>query len=188
MRRSKIRPNEKKLRELILLISELSQNDPKFGAVKFNKLLFYCDFSAYLTHGTPITGQEYFALEQGPAPRQLVPITKKMKKSGELADQEILYFGHVQKRPIALRHANVSVFSSEQVSLIRQTIEDFRDKNATEISEQCHFFLGWRVAKNKETIQYSTALVGQRPPSPEESERGLKLQSLAEKHLAHARV
>jgi hypothetical protein len=44
-----IRPNDAKLRELILLISEWCQADPKFGAIKLNKLLFHADFSAFLT-------------------------------------------------------------------------------------------------------------------------------------------
>jgi hypothetical protein len=29
----------------------------KFGAIKLSKLLFHADFSAFLTHGEPITGQ-----------------------------------------------------------------------------------------------------------------------------------
>ena len=77
------RPDDAKLRELILLISSLSEGDPTFGAVKLNKLLFHCDFSAYLTYGRPITGQEYFALKQGPAPRRLLPITKRMQARQE---------------------------------------------------------------------------------------------------------
>jgi len=32
----RIRPNDAKLRELILIISEWSQADPKFGAIKLN--------------------------------------------------------------------------------------------------------------------------------------------------------
>src|ERR1700689_1459638 len=107
----KPRPNDEKLRELILLISEWSQVDPKFGAIKLNKLLFHADFSAFLTTGEPITGQEYFALEQGPAPRHLKPVTEKMKKSGVLAYQEVSYFGHPQKRPIALRPPDLKMFS-----------------------------------------------------------------------------
>ena len=36
--------NERKFRELILNISEQSEGDSTFGAVKLNKLLFYIDF------------------------------------------------------------------------------------------------------------------------------------------------
>ncbi len=187
MQRVKIKPNEKKLRELILLISEWSQSDPNFGATKLNKLLFHCDFCAYLTYGVPITGEEYFALPQGPAPRRLVLITAKMKENEELAYQIVPRFGYSQKRPVALRPPKLSEFTAQEMAVVHQTIERFWGMNATEISDQSHIFLGWKVARNKETIPYSTALVGRRPPSAQERKRGLKLQSLAEKHLAHGR-
>ena len=35
-----IRPDDAKLKELILLICKESEDDPRFGAVKLNKLLF----------------------------------------------------------------------------------------------------------------------------------------------------
>jgi hypothetical protein len=175
--------SDKKLRELILLIAEWCQADPKFGAIKLNKLLFHADFSAFLTHGEPITGQEYFALPQGPAPRRLKPITESMKKNGELAYQEVSYFGQIQKRPIALRSADLSEFSGADVNLVRQTVERFWKLNATEISDQSHLFLGWKAARLHETIPYGTALVSRRVPSAKEREYGLALQGLAAEHL-----
>jgi hypothetical protein len=182
-----IRPNDTKLRELILLISEWSQADPKFGAIKLNKLLFHADFSAFLTFGEPITGQEYFALPQGPAPRRLKPLTEQMQKRNEFAWKEIEYFGKPQKRPVALRPPDVSAFSGPQVKLIRQTIEKFWSLTATEISEESHLFLGWKAAHLKETIPYSTALVGRRLPTEDEKRRGLRLKALARRHLGAKR-
>lgn len=181
--RHAIRPNDEKLRELILLIAEWCQSDPKFGAIKLNKLLFHADFSAFLTYGAPITGQEYFKLPQGPAPRRLKPITELMIKRGEFAWQEVPYYGHTQKKPVALRAADLSKFSGADVNLIRQTVETFWKLSATEISDQSHVFLGWKSARLKETIPYSTALVSRRPPTDHERRRGLRLEGLAEKHL-----
>jgi len=180
---SRIRPSDAKLRELILLISEWSQADPKFGAIKLNKLLFHADFSAFLTFGAPITGQEYFALPQGPAPRRLKPVTEQMKQRNEFAWKEVDYFGRPQKRPLALRSPNLADFSGEQVNLVRQTVEKFWDLTATEISDQSHLFLGWKAAHLKETIPYTTALVSRRPPTEKERKRGLRLQEIAEGHL-----
>jgi len=168
---------------LILLISEWSQADPKFGAIKLNKLLFHADFSAFLTFGAPITGQEYFALPQGPAPRRLKPVTEQMKQRNEFAWKEVDYFGRPQKRPLALRSPNLADFSGEQVKLVRQTVEKFWDLTATEISDQSHLFLGWKAAHLKETIPYTTALVSRRPPTEKERKRGLRLQEIAEGHL-----
>lgn len=179
-----MRPNDAKLRELILLISEWSASDPKFGAIKLNKLLFHADFSAFLTFGAAITGQEYFKLPQGPAPRRLKAVTEAMKERGDFAWQEIPYFGHTQKKPIALRPADPSKFSSAEVKLVHQTVEKFWKMGATEISEQSHIFLGWQAARLQEKIPYSTALVSRRRPTEHERKRGLALQSLAEKHLS----
>jgi hypothetical protein len=179
----RIRPNDEKLRELILLFAEWCQTDPRFGAIKLNKLLFHADFSAFLTHGESITGQEYFKLEQGPAPRRLKPITEQMRKKGEFAWQEVPYFGRTQKKPIALRTADLSKFSGTEVNLIRQTVEKFWKLSATEISDQSHLFLGWKAVRLQEIIPYSTALVRRRKPSEQEHEYGLTLQALAEEHL-----
>ncbi len=178
-----MRPSDAKLRELILLIAEWSQPDPKFGAIKLNKLLFHADFSAYLTHGEPITGQEYFALPQGPAPRRLKPLTDQMKQRNEFAWKEVEYFGRPQKRPIALRSPNLAAFSGTEVELVRKTVEKFWTLSATEISDQSHLFLGWKAAHLKETIPYSTALISRRPPTETERKRGLRLQEPAEGHL-----
>ena len=182
-KRPKFKPDDGKLRELILLISEWSQADPKFGAVKLNKLLFYCDFSSYLTLGKPITGQEYFALPQGPAPKRLKAITGRIKKDEELAYQNVPYHGYTQQRPIALRSPKIGSFSPQEVQLIHRTLEKFWKKSATEISDESHLFLGWKVAREREVIPYTTALVGHRPPTERERERGLALQQLAEEHL-----
>jgi hypothetical protein len=181
--KKKIQPSDEKLRELILLISEWSQADEKFGAIKLNKLLFHCDFSAFLTFNKPITGQEYFALPQGPAPKHLLPITKRMQARQELAYQQVLYHGFLQKRPIALRTAEVSVFTPSEMKLISQTVQRFWNMSASEISDQSHLFLGWKTAKEKETIPYSTALVSLRRPTKEETRRGLVLKALADSHL-----
>lgn len=181
--KNKIQANDEKLRELILLIAEWSQADENFGAIKLNKLLFHCDFSAFLTFKKSITGQEYFALPQGPAPRRLKPITEKMKSRQELAYQRVPYHGYLQQRPIALRSAKIDIFSSAEVKLIHQTVQKFWEMTATEISDQSHLFLGWKTAKEKETIPYSTALISLRHPTKDEKNRGMRLKALADTHL-----
>jgi hypothetical protein len=62
-------------------------------------------------------------------------------------------------------------------------LRKFWTKNAVEISDQSHIFLGWKVAHLKETIPYNTALVSSRKPTAHERKRGLRLEALAAKHL-----
>jgi len=112
-----------------------------------------------------INSRSFSSLPQGPAPRRLKGITESMKKTGEFAWQEVLYFGHIQKKPIALRPADPAKFSGTEINLIRQTVEEFWTMSATEISDQSHLFLGWKAARLQETIPYSTALVTCRRPT-----------------------
>ena len=176
--------SEKKFRELILLVCARSEHDPKFGAIKLNKLLFYSDFSAYLTFGKSISGQQYFKLPKGPAPRNLVPVTKRMTESEDLAYKEVEYFGHIQKKPIALRQPDLSLFTAQEIDLVHKMIQKYWNCSAAVISENSHLFLGWRVARDKEIIPYSTALVGSRKPTAQELAYGLTLEPMALQCLA----
>jgi len=178
------RASERKFRELILLICARSEGDKKFGATKLNKLLFHSDFSAYLAFGKAITGQLYFKLPNGPAPKKLKLIALKMQAAEEIEYKEIEYFGRTQKKPIALRQPDLSVFTPQEIDLVHSKIQKFWNLSASEISEQSHGFLGWIVAKDKEIIPYSTALVGTRKPSAEEQAYGLELEPMAAECLA----
>jgi hypothetical protein len=184
----RITKSEKRFRELILLICARSEHDKKFGAIKLNKLLFHSDFSAYLTFGKPISGQEYFKLPKGPAPKRLLPTTRKMELIGDLAYKEIEYFGRTQKKPIALRQPDVSVFTPQEIDLVHKMIQKYWNMSASEISEHSHLFPGWKVVKDKEIIPYSTALVGTRKPTPQEQAYGLELEPMAIKRLSHGNV
>jgi hypothetical protein len=184
--RRRFRPNDEKLTQLILLISERCEDDPAFASVKLNKLLFHCDFSAYLTYGKPITGQEYFALRQGPAPRRFLPVTKRMQAKGAFGYREVDFYGHTQKKPIALSRPNVNVFTAREINLIDKIIQKYWGMTGREISEKSHLFIGWKVAKEQETIPYTTALVGSRKPTSEEVAYGLELEALAQECLSRA--
>ncbi len=168
-------PNEVKFKELLIYIALCSEGDDSFGAVKLNKLLFLSDFLAYLRLGKAMTWVVYQALPQGPAPRRLVPIREELEEEGAIAVRQEDYYGHDQNRILALRRANLKLFSSEEVDIVRQVIELCRGKNANEISEFSHRFLGWRLADQGEEIPYSSALIGSREPSRREREHGLNL-------------
>ena len=91
--------DEQKLAELILYISQKCATDPKFGAIKLNKILYLADFLAFGNWGEPITGVEYQHLRMGPAPRRLVPVREELQRGGKLVVQPLpLKSGHRQMR------------------------------------------------------------------------------------------
>src|ERR1041384_212988 len=99
--------DEHKFRELVLYIADRCQDDPRFGATKLNKILFYADFLHYGESGTPLTGATYRKLEHGPAPKQLLPTQTKLVSDGSAALSKRERYGYVQKRIVALRDADL---------------------------------------------------------------------------------
>ncbi len=178
-KKKQFRPSKAKSRELVLLTARRSEGDVRFGAVKLNKLLFYADFLAYLKLGNPITWQPYFALRQGPAPRRLVGIRAKMESDGEIAIRKRETFTGIQDRVLALREPDVTVFTTKELDLIEYVIRACWEKSSWHLSEVTHRFAGWKSAKLRETIPYSVALVGSRPPTQDEIKRGRDLESTA---------
>src|SRR2546425_12852222 len=95
--------DEEKLGELILYISQKCATDPKFGAIKLNKILYLSDFLAFGNWGEPITGVQYQHLRKGPAPRRLLPVRDALQKDGKLVVQKLpLKSGNVQTRTVNL--------------------------------------------------------------------------------------
>src|SRR3974390_2259391 len=106
-----------KLAELILYISKMSQDDPRFGATKLNKILFFSDFSQYRKKRKAISDDTYQRLENGPAPKHLVPVRDRLITSKSLTMQKLSYYGKTQTRPVALREPDLSLFTAEEIAL-----------------------------------------------------------------------
>jgi hypothetical protein len=184
MTASKPIANEAKLKEAIIYIASLSDRDDSFGATKLNKLLFRADFMAYAQWGNPVTGVEYFALENGPAPRPMKKLLRLMAEQGDIAIREKDYFGHEQHRVIPLRSPNSDSFSKEEMGLLFWLIQHYWGRSGTSMSNESHEFIGWSLAKLEETIPYAVALVGDREPTLDEIKRGLELEPMALECLA----
>jgi len=165
-----------KLREMILYIAEQSEGDEKFGVTKLNKLLFFADFLAYQWYGSSISGANYEVMPEGPMLKDFYHIQDELILSKDLVIKRNEYIGYLQKKPLALRSANISIFKPEEIDVIVHIINDFRDMNASEISAKSHEFLGWQVVNMREEIPYSTALVSTRDLTIEEWELPSKVK------------
>jgi hypothetical protein len=182
MASKRVRPDDEKFKELIVYITRRSEGDEPFGMTKLNKLLFLADFVSYAVRGEAITWQEYQALDQGPAPRRLLPILEQLEDSIVIGERE--YYGLKQKRPHALRDPDLSRFTAEEVAFVDALIQEWWGVSASGISEASHRFIGWQVTAKGETIPYEVALVGSREPTKSEIEAGSKLEQTARDHIA----
>jgi len=146
------------LKELIVYIADRLVLHPKFGATKLNKILFFSDFIAYAKLGKSITGEEYQKLPQGPAPKYLVPVRNAMDSKDIICFQRETFSG-TQHRIAPLRPPKLEKFTPEQISIIDQVIDALKDKDADEVSELSHDFVGWKIVKDGEEIPYETVFL-----------------------------
>jgi len=147
-----------RLRELILYIADRSQDDPKFGATKLNKILYFSDFVSFREYGQPITGAMYMRLENGPAPIHLVPVRNEMLESGEIAMEPRQYYTYQQTVLKPLREPNLDLFTARDIALVDAIIQELRELDAKELTDLSHN-RAWQIANNKEPIPYEAILL-----------------------------
>lgn len=152
-------PNESKLAELVLYVAERLRGDPKGGATKINKVLFFAEFAHMRLHGVPITGVEYQKLEQGPAPRRLLPVRDGLVSEGAAELVRDRYLGYPLDRLVPRRKANLALFGPEELKQVDQAIEALWSKTAAEVSELSHHEMGWQLVSVGETIPYEAAFL-----------------------------
>lgn len=155
--------DRERLGELMLFISQKTADDRHFGATKLNKILFFSDFFAYRLLGAPITGAQYQKLEHGPAPVELLEVRQSLIEDAAAVMQEVSFVGYIQKRLIALRDPDISLFKTEQLSLVEEVISALDGQSAGDVSEISHkLSVGWQLAKFQEVIPYATAYLSSR--------------------------
>ncbi|MCI0345318.1 MAG: SocA family protein [Chloroflexi bacterium] len=161
----------KKFRELVLYVAKLTEGDPRCGRTKLNKILFYADFGAYRRFGRSISGQKYFKREFGPVPGGLPGTVDAMVEARECAWASRDHYGRTLQKLVALREPDLSVFDAAEVDVVRQVVEELWERNATEVSDLSHRFVGWQAAGMGDEIPYNTVLIGPlRPLSDDEVE------------------
>jgi Protein of unknown function (DUF4065) len=167
--------NRTKFREAILYIAGKSQDDPRFGAVKLNKILFYADFEAYRRLGHSITEDNYRNLPEGPVPWTLEYVRDSLLADGLAQLKHENYYGQDQYRLVPSHSAAVGVLSSEETRILDEVITDLWLKNATQVSDKSHEEFGWKTTALDEVIPYRTAWISSERLNQEQIEMGRQI-------------
>lgn len=166
-----------KFRELVVYVAQESEKDPRFGATKLNKLLFYMDTRSFLELGEPITGAEYRHLPAGPVPPAILEAKRILVDAGAIKIERRPFFNYFQERIVPLREADMSLFSPEELKIIDEVIESLWHYNGTELSDKSHSEWGWQLTENYDVIPYELAWLSAEPAPIEAIEHGMKLAS-----------
>lgn len=172
---SSIAFDDRKFKELLLHIAERSVDDARFGKTKLNKILFYIDFLAYQNLGSPVTGASYQRRPMGPVPKEIAATRAALEASEEARASFVPYMGYSQERVVALRSANLDVFTSQELEIINNVIDTLWAQTGTAVSELSHKEPGWLLANERDTIPYESVFIGNREMTAGDIEGGQRL-------------
>lgn len=144
----------KKIKEIILYVSDKSKDDPAFGATKLNKILFTSDFYYYGITGKSITNCKYIHLDRGPVPKGMADILKELVSENKIEINATSYFGFNQKRVIPKVTYNISSLSDDEKTFIDIVIKKFESWNGSDLSKWTHSLIPWRLTSKNEEIPY----------------------------------
>lgn len=163
-----------RMRELIVYVSEMCANDPTFGSVKLNKILYHSDFDAFDRFGEPITGMAYQKLEQGPAPVAMLPIRRELVEEKAIRLVPVQYFQYEQMRTEALRRADLVLFFDDELRVVNEVIRKLWSKSAAEVSDASHD-IRWKITNLYENIPYETVALDDTQPTDSDIARTREL-------------
>ncbi len=180
--------NLDKFKELIVYIADQCSDDPSFGAVKLNKILYYSDFDAYRLLGQPISGATYRKLQAGPAPKELLQARDELIDEERLKLESRPFFNRVQKRLILIEgeESNGECFEPAEKDIIDAVIGFFKPMSARQASDYSHREPGWILASQGGDIPYQSAFLSADPFEQEIEEVGVRIgkELLALRELA----
>ncbi len=165
-----------RFKELVLYLAARSTDDPGFGSVKLNKLLFFADFEAYRTLGRPLTGAHYQKLRWGPAAIEFLPLQDELLRDGLAVLETRERGGHEQRVTVAMAEPDLRLFSPEEIAVVDRVLEELRSIGAVSVSELSHErSAGWNLVEEGEVIPYDTAFISMGDPPRELSEHAERL-------------
>lgn len=164
--------------ELILFIAEKSLDDPHFGSVKLNKILYAADSLSYRLYGEPITGAQYMRLEQGFVFKPMLAIIQSLEDRNRCVVVKRKVIDYDQKRVVAISEPKIENFKPRDIALVDEIIRVNWGKTAREMSQDTHGLI-WKITKNKDIIPYEAMLLSNEGITEDDIVRA---QELIEKH------
>lgn len=170
-----------KLRELMLHVAWQCATHQLFGMIKLNKILFFSDMKAFAETGRSITGAAYEKREFGPVAKGINDeIDRLVSDRAAVVYERDMPDLTTQKRLTALRKADLSCFSAQEIAFVNDVINWTWSMSAEQLSEMSHDSVGWEAARMHETIPAGTALIPRRPIPLSDDETALAEQLAAQ--------
>ena len=146
--------NVNKFKQVLLYIVSKVGSRPNIGQTALYKLLYFIDFDFYEKNQKYLMGATYIKNTHGPSPVSFAKISKELEKEGLLVEVNSKYFGYDQKKYLVTSEPVVSELTAIELKHIDDELERLATKSAKELSELSHIDTPWKVAKDKQVLNY----------------------------------
>lgn len=143
-----------KFKQVLLYIISKAGSRPNIGQTALYKLLYFIDFDFYEKNQKYLIGATYIKNTHGPSPVSFAKISRELEKEGLLVEVNSKYFGYDQKKYLVTTEPDVSSLSAVELKHIDDELERLATKSAKELSELSHIDTPWKVAKDKQILNY----------------------------------
>jgi uncharacterized phage-associated protein len=144
---------EKSISSLLYILNKLGRADFH----KIFKILYYADRKHLALYGSPITGDVYIAMKNGPVPSTIYDILKAVKTnySFNINVKEVidLFEVHGAHTVTAKKEANLDLLSESDVECLNHSIEDNKELDFFTLSDKSHAS-AWNSASRDNEISF----------------------------------
>lgn len=117
---------------------------------KLFKILYFADQKHLTTYGTPISGDLYVAMKNGPVPSELYDIFKSVRDMPVFANNYIELFAvNNGYNVIAKTNPDIDTLSESNIECLSQAINENRNLTFNQLTQKSHK-AAWEAAANDE--------------------------------------
>ena len=146
--------NIKKFKQVLLYIISKVGSRPNIGQTAIYKLLYFIDFDYYEKYQEFLIGATYIKNTHGPSPVSFAKIARDLENQGKLVEVNSKYFNYDQKKYLVTAESEVSSLSAQELKHIDDELIRLASKSAKELSDLSHIDTPWRVAEEKDILNY----------------------------------
>ena len=146
--------NLEKFKQVLHYIISKAGGFDNVGKTLLFKIMYFSDFDYYELNEKSITGESYFKLLNGPAPKHFDDAVKLLKKEKKIEINDGKFFGRKQYKFISVKAPELNLLNGDELNVIDKAMKKLSAMNATQVSCYSHLDMPWKATKDKALIDY----------------------------------
>ena len=146
----------KKFKEVFLYIIQKAGGKPNIGQTAIYKLLYFIDFDYYEKYEEQLIGARYMKNTHGPTPVAFKKILTELEQEGKVEEIKSKFYKYDQTKYLINPAVtpDLSVLSAQELAHIDWEIDRLSSLTAKQLSDLSHLDTPWKVAREKDELDY----------------------------------